>query len=535
VGIANWGCSDPNRREERCSLDRLQRYNQRLVRNALRETRLLMALDVTAGRRIRATSMTWDEYWGQCSPLAREIAQLRAAWAALIARNFASSLRPEFVRAYFLLLRRCLDCHASGQDVLPVLKKIVGFETIRVSGDCGGSAAAIANVRHPVYLLSKLANPHAPENPKYLPPICPCGTLPEANSLYWHYRRIPLMRANGIQLFVYPPAEVCNRPLSHALIGQLYACLTPRTDPWIRERSQSLYDGVFASLVARSASPRLHLLDMACGSAKITMTLCRKAFAAHRRSFDLTLVDVVRGNKAIANAFYRNPKVFGNVVFRRESLFERVDKNSEKPQSRFDVALLLRACNLFSRFSIEEISHREANSLLGQDATCGPLDSQVLHPAELIENDRLGKIQYGIGRFIFKNGWVFRQFSLSDYFKAIHVVMGGRLSGGEDTLYAPRRAFDEKILVLPSGRSLIARLLTMANQLVIEDADLLPRHLEDHIRQFALRDLVVTDLTDEARRRGAAVYLVERKQYAEHLPVVAMAGRTDRQQAPAVF
>ena len=443
--------------------------------------------------------------------MAREIAQLETAWTALIAGNFAGNLRREFVRTYFLLLRTCLDRHAGRQNMLSVLRRIVGFETIRVSGDCGGSAAAIVSARHPVYLLSKLANPHAPENPKYLPLICPCGMVPEANSLYWHYRRIPVVQTNGIQLFVYPPAEVCNRPLSHALIGQLFACFTPRNDPWIRERSQSLFDGVFASLVARSASPRLHLLDMACGSAKITVMLCRKAFAAHQKSFDLTLVDVVRGNKSIANAFYRNPRVFANLMFRRESLFDWVDKNSDDPQMNFDVALMLRACNLFSRFSIEEISHREANSLIGQDAACDPVDSQVLRPAELIENNRLGKIQHGIGRFIFKNGWVFRQFSASDYFKAIHLVMGGMSSGGEDTLYAPLRAFDEDVLVLPSGRSLIAQLLGMAKQLVIEDADLLPCHLERHFRRFALDDLFVTDLTDRARRRGAAVYLIERK------------------------
>jgi len=341
-------------------VDRIQRYNQRLLRHALRETRLITSLDVSAGRRIRVTGMTWDEYWGHCGPLAREIAELKGAWTALIAANFASNRRRDFVRAYFLLLRTCLDRHACGQNVLSVLRKVVGFETIHVSGDCGGSAAAIVSARHPVYLLSKLARPHAPENPKYLPLICPCGNLPGTDALYWHYRRISLMRTDGIQLFVYPPAEVCNRPLSHALIGQLFACLTPRSDPWIREGSQSLYDGVFASLVARSPSPRLHLLDMACGSARITMTLCRKAFAAYRKSFDLTLVDVVRGNNSIANSFYRNPGVFGNVMFRRESLFDWVDKNAGKLQMRFDVALLLRACNLFTRFSIEKISYREA-------------------------------------------------------------------------------------------------------------------------------------------------------------------------------
>ncbi len=51
----------------------------------------------------------------------------------------------------------------------------------------------------------------------------------------------------------------------------------------------------------------------------------------------------------------------------------------------------------------------------------------------------------------------------------------------------------------------------MANHLIIEDADLLPCQLERHFKQFALDDLVVTDLTERAKRRGAAVYLVERK------------------------
>ena len=82
-------------------MDRLQRYNQRLVRHALRETRLVTALDVTTGRRIRVTSVTWDEYWGQCGPVAREIAQLKAAWTALIAGSFASRLGCLTLRAAF--------------------------------------------------------------------------------------------------------------------------------------------------------------------------------------------------------------------------------------------------------------------------------------------------------------------------------------------------------------------------------------------------------------------------------------------------
>lgn len=230
----------------------------------------------------------------------------------------------------------------------------------------------------------------------------------------------------------------------------------------------------------------------------------------------MTLVDVVRGSRSIANAFYRNPRVFGNVIFRRESLFDWVDKNAGSPQMRFDVALLLRACNLFSRFSIERMTYSEANALIGEDADCKRLDSQVLRPADLIESDKVGRIQHGIGRFIFKNGWAFRQFSSSDYFKAIHVVMGGAVSTDEDCVYVPLRVFDDAVLVLPSGRSLIAQLLTMANHLVIEDADLLPCQLEQHFKQFALSNLSITDLTDRAKRRGAAVYLVEKNGHGDN-------------------
>jgi len=497
-------------------VDRIQRFNQRLLRNALRETRIITSIDVSMGRRIRIASVTWEEYWAHCGFWV-EVTQLKIAWTALIAGNCAADLRREFVRAYFQLLHTCLDGYSHGQESLLVLRKVVGFETIHVSGDCGGSAAAIISARHPAYLLSRLTRPDAPDNPKYLPLVCPCRDMSGPSTLYWHYRRIPLMRTRGVQLFVYPTAEVGNRPLSHALIGQLFACLTPRSDPWIHERSQSLFDGVFNQLVARCTSPRLHLLDMACGSAKVTMTLCKKASKTHRKQFDLTLVDVIRGNKSIANAFYRNPSVFGNIIFRRESLFDWVDKNADNPQVHCDVALLLRACDLFSRFSIETMSFAEANTQSARATTCG-VDSRVMRPAELIESNSFSRIQHGIGGGgTFKNGWTFRQFSLSDYFKALHIAAGGAPSTNDNLLYVPLRVFDDDVLALPSGRSLIAQLLRMANHLIIEDADLLPRHLERHFKGFGLSGLSITDVTEQTRRRGATVFLIEKNPVQSHI------------------
>jgi hypothetical protein len=493
-------------------MDRMQKHNQRLLRDAIQEPRLITSINVSTGRQLRIVGTTWEDYWRECGPFAKEVAELKDAWLALIIGNFSGCLRSSFVQRYFQLLHACLACHVSGQNKHALLSRIVGFEIIRVSGTCDGSVAAVVNVRHPVYLLSKLPNPRAPDNPKYLPLVCTCGNTPAKNAVFWHYRRIPLIRTNGIQLFIYPPSEVDERPLSHTLIGHLFAALTPKCDPWVRERSQSLFDGVFSPLVDSSRVKRLHVLDLACGSAKVSMTLCRKAFSEHHKSFDLTLVDVIRSNKSIAKSFHRNIRTFGNVIFRRENLFQWIDRNAGRREVRFDAALLLKACNQFSRFSIEKISTQQANTFINSNVSDRKIGAQTAQPATLIKEGNISKIVHGIGRFAFKNGWVYRQFSSSDYFKAICAVMEGNVSANEDIFYVPLRKFDEKVLVLPSGRSLIAQLLTMTDQLIIEDADLLPCHLERHLAEFALVDLSVTDLTNQANRRGAAVYLISKRQ-----------------------
>ena len=89
MGAANWDCSRASGVQKGRLVDRLQKYNQRLMGNALREPRLLTSLDVTAGRRMRITSVPWEEYWGQCEALTKEVAELKVAWTALISGNLA--------------------------------------------------------------------------------------------------------------------------------------------------------------------------------------------------------------------------------------------------------------------------------------------------------------------------------------------------------------------------------------------------------------------------------------------------------------
>jgi hypothetical protein len=475
------------------------------------ETRLITGIDVTAGRPLHITSVSWDDYWGFPGFLTAGISRLKATWISLIVDKFSGIHRSEFVRAYFALLHECLACLAGGSTDLQILKKIVAFETFRISGQVGGAIAGIFNARNPAYLLSKVGMPNSPENPKHLPLVSPYASSSEPSILYRHYRRIPIARTSGCQLFVYPPAAGHDHALSYSLLAQLFKCLTPRADPWVRERCQSLFTGLFAPLVVTSTSQRLHLLDIACGSAMVSMAMCKKAFVTHRKSFDLTLIDVIHGSKTIANTFYRNLHAFGNVVYRRENLFAWLDDDQAHHKEQFDIALLLRACDVFSRVTIQELSYGEVNSLLQKRRGRQPVDAHVLRPDELIADGKPHKIQHGIDRLTFNDGSVFCQFSLSEYFRALHILMGGRYPCGGTSVCVPVRTFDSNSLVLPSGRSLVERVMRMSRHLVVEDVDMSTRHLQRHLDEFRLHDVYATDVTKRTSLRGATVHLIAGK------------------------
>jgi len=492
-------------------MNRLQRHNQRVLAKALGKPLLVTSIDVSSGRLIDVKTATWEEYWGGSDGEVEETRRLHATWNALIEGGHSTRDRAPFVQAYFTLLRRCLDGYARGDIDLSVLRKLISFETFPLSCHQKQLAAGTFNIRNPAYLLSRVALPKAPEDPKFLPLICPPGSPAESGRLFCHYRRIGILGGRRSQLFVYPPVDARDRSSSYRLIAELFASLTPKNDPWVQERIRLLFDGVFADLVAPLQDNRIQLLDVACGTARMTMGLCRRAFAKYGSSFDLTLVDVVRGAPSIATTFYRHPRAFGNIVFRHESLFEWIDGISGSP-ARFDLVLMLRICDVFSRFQIEELSCREARDLIQRERGQSFVDSDTTDPARLIEENSLNKLHHRLWRSPFRGGMVFHQFSLSDYFRAIKIILDGGAVGVEGMIYAPIRRFDENALALPSGRSLIGQLMTMANRILIEDSDLTASRLQRHINHFGLSDLSVTDFTDRRGRHGASVVVIGRRQ-----------------------
>ena len=203
--------------------------------------------------------------------------------------------------------------------------------------------------------------------------------------------------------------------------------------------------------------------------------------------------------------------MFDRLLFREESLFDWVEDSCSDDTAHVDIVLMLRVLDLFSHFHIETMSRDEMTMLVRRNREDIVLDEDVLDPSKLIESGKHDKIQHTIKKTRLRRGSMFYQFSLSDYFKAMHVLTGAELDERVAAAYVPIRRFDDTVLVLPSGRSLIGQLMERADEIVIEDLDLTARHVRRHIDEFGLSALRVTEMSDRQRIRGAFLTLVDKR------------------------
>ena len=492
-------------------LNRRHRWNQRLIRRALAEQRLVRSISMEAGGKIHIESSDWDDYWCGCAFPASLLGRLEHAWRNLIVAGHGSDCRRAYVSAYFALLKWCLNRDRHRVADFQSLRKVVGFETFLVNAEDGHSVGGIFNVRNPAYSLCKVAQPHVFDDPKFLPLICPFSSNPRRAPVFFHYRRIPIADTGGVQLYLYPPADHSDHSDTYRLIAKVFHSLSTNGDPWVKRRSDVVFGCALEQGLDNNPLRSIRMLDIGCGSGGMAVALSRKLHARYRIATELTLVDVVGVNRALEDVFYRNPAVFRRLTFRRADLAAWLEHRDTSLRVRFDVALLLRVLNVFSRFSIERLSSHETAALLCRDRVAARFDRTVLDPSALIESASQHKIQHTIKKTGLRGGSAFYQLSLSEYFKAMRIVQKAGWEEGTDMVHVPVRRFDEAALVLPSGRSLIGRLLEMSRRVLLEDADLTASHMREHLSRFGLERLLVRDLSDRHRMRGASVVMVERR------------------------
>lgn len=228
-----------------------------------RSGELVTEITVGAAGFVYPQTVGWHEYWaplalGMPPLITAQLDSLRCARQTYVSSGFDPSAAVPYCREYFALTKLALASASScWLDVF--LQALSSLEVFPIRLRQGGSnlAAGVFAIRHPVYLLSKLRQPKAYEDPKFLPlAACQCETNGEHSGvgIYYHYRQVGLDEDGRNTMLVLPSTDLSQRADSFKCIADLLASLGHEADPRSRQRADRITDLAIAPFLAARTS-----------------------------------------------------------------------------------------------------------------------------------------------------------------------------------------------------------------------------------------------------------------------------------------
>jgi hypothetical protein len=498
------------------------------LRSAFEAPDPVTRLDVSWGGSFAPQTRSWGDYWRPVhwlgsARLDGALRQLGAAWQKYIASSFDPSLAREYCFRYFSLI----DAVLSARDELSALplwqralQAVLGFECFTINkGAFGpeGGAAGTTTLRNPCYLLARLKSPDAPDDTRFHPLILAGEARP---GLFFHYRRYRLSEDAPMSLLVYPAVDPARRPRSFRLVATLASALGSVGDPFAEARAERLWENVLRPILrgVSAGSPSrdpIELVDLGAGSGALMAALSRHLVAWSQAAgftprLRLWLVDVAP--PAATSVFWIQP--LGRFVERLVSVSMDFRTWLASPRrlpvaSGPRVTLASKIFDVSSRFAIHKFRTDVLSSIVD-----GPeeLERERFKPERCLAPRGEGPValQMSSARLVMDEGHAFPLASLSEFFRGLHLVTQSGADDGEerDGLWLPVRSVDPQSLVATDGASVIGRLLEQCDYLIVEDADLRPRDLIDHLRAFSLRGIAVQDMTRAMELKANYAYVL---------------------------
>lgn len=490
---------------------------------------LLTRLNVAPDGRFVAETQDWESFWVPARELANPqidhaLERLHAAWQDYIRSRFDRSLQREYCFRYFSLLDTVLAAPVEQSNFCSwkrALRAVVGFECFGIRAPAlgaGALAAGTMTLRNPCYLLAKLRCPGALDDTQFLPLISP----PDGNpaSLYYHYRQYRLSKDSPMSLLLYVAAAPTHRLTSFRLVESLARGVASGGDPRTGQRARRLWEKVLRPIVqtARTdptAAMPIEFVDVGAGSGALVAAICRRLLTWSEGAglsprlrvwfVDLCLADPVRFFRA---AGMRNR--IDSVMFLGDDYRRWLARPGPLPAcSGLRVALISKLFNNLSRFSV----CRCRTDVLSSSSTGTPfVDGRRHLPSFCLAPDGVGPeaLVISTSRVDLAEGRTFAQASLSEYYRALQVALadGKEEVVSEDEVWLPLRALDPGCLIAADGTSVLARLLEHCDYLIVEDADLRPKDIVEHMRAFSLDGLAALDMTRALGLTGNHAYLL---------------------------
>ncbi len=525
---------------------RSRRNNWSQIRSVLRSEDILVGLRVSSGTRVQVEPICWERYWSETGcrlppDLGGRLETLRSSRRKYIQTRFDLSYAAPFCHAYFSFLRVALDRVLTGHAPPALLHATLGLECAAVGWTAHPSrlAAATCPIKNPVYLLAKLREPRAYEDPKFLPLIAPFYRSESSRvpvSLFYHYRQVAVGEPARIRVLLYPPVAIDDRPEAFRCIQALAGGLARKHDTRAVQRSRRICDlavGPFLERFVRhpdwNGGAEVRIADLGAGTGDLARNLIERLATrfptiAEGRLFAWTLVDVgFRNAKRHAHHWPFFQKL-ASLRCRRSDYVSWI--HSQEPGSTgkpFHVILMCRLLNNASRFGIDWVdAYHQVRKLSGGALTFRKWKAGTYLPHVALTPGAANtkNLLASNASLRLRRGTTFRQLSLSDYFRGLYFLTEETQppDAGPEAVFFPIRQFSDSALLMPDGSSVLEKLCLLADAVIIEDVDLDARALRRHLEARNLTHLAATDATNRCKMRTAKLLCVSEETRASLLP-----------------
>ena len=511
-------------------------HGRGLLLSILEKETILTRIKVLGNGHFTVETKDWDIYWQPLHKLGLEkvegnLKALHSVWRDYICSGFSSLLRQEFCFRYFSLLDVLqFNCR---EAIIPLswvhaLKAALGFECFGVVSEAADGeviGAGTCTLRNPCYLLAKLKMPDVLDDPQFLPIITVAGT--EKPELFYYYRQYTMSPDSPMSLLFYPAVSVEKRAASFRLINSLAGGVSYGIDPRAHERAQRLYHGILRPImqannpIEAEATP-LEFVDVGAGSGNLAASICRQILDMKLKPrFRLWFVDLEPANPVRFFRAKRLRTVVDSLSFLGDDYRSWMSRTQPLPPANgLRIALVSRLFNNLSCFSIRCLPREELLPVL--DRTEEYSDLEAHRPSVCLAPGGGGVNSLAISntRVVLQEGRTFAQVSLSDFYRGIYLIsrLKGHINTSNEGLFTPVRTFDLECLLTSDGKSVISCLVANCDYVIIEDADLKPRDLVNHLREFSLRSLTAYDMTKALGLTGNYAYIIWLKSKPKEKP-----------------
>lgn len=504
---------------------------QDMVARSLRTERLIDRV-VLDGGKPRIVTRCWREFWEPCARFAGDGARLvhrlnrlKAAWQSILRSRASRALSARYCWRYFGLLHHAIRIgieRGEAEALLPVLRRIIAFETFTVelpssSALAGGTACD----RNPIFLLGRLPLAVCNPTPRHVPLIMPEGT----QTPFYHYRQYTFAGSHT-KLLLFPSTDLGQRQQSFAAIDRFARLTCNRQDPFADSRAKVLCRRVLVPLgrtILATPSTRpagaWRMLDIGSGTGHLIGQLSveiRRALPALRRiAVELSCVDACEPSAGRTHGMSGNAHSISSLEWTTADYRDLLDDECWiQRQSHFQITTLCRLLDNLSLFSLEPARSLAAEPPYSDPCSCLP--HRCLSPKSF--RSGINRLQVGTTKRVTGLGRMMPQFSLGEFFRAMKAAWSGDPQClREQECSLPCRRFNPASLITRAGKSVISQLLKMSTAIVIEDLDLTPEDLKQHLRQFGIRQATAIHFLHDGFSTEACHYAIVQTELARQL------------------